>query len=254
MNSRYFIVPAVLACLSLSVCIGADAGVAELIKKGDALDAQLKTKAALETFLEAEKLAPNNAELLRRIAKEYDESMVDVSSKEEKKRLAELGLTYAKRAVAAEPENATAQLALAICYGRVAPYLDSKTKIGYSKLVKLHTDKALALDPNNDYAHHVLGAWNYELANLGGLLRTVAKLIYGEIPAASNEDAVAHFKKAIDLMPQRVAHHVELGRTYAAMGKTDLARVELTKGLSLPSREKDDPDSKARAKEALGKL
>jgi Flp pilus assembly protein TadD len=65
---------------------------------------------------------------------------------------------------------------------------------------------------------------------------------------------VKHFKKAVELAPQRVSHHVELGRAYAATGQKELARVELTKGLALPSREKDDPATKERGREALRKL
>ena len=147
-----------------------------------------------------------------------------------------------------------AQLGLAICYGRVAPFLDNKTKIAYSKLVKEHAEKAVKLDPSLDYGYHVLGAWNYELAGLNPILRAIAKLIYGEVPAASYEDAVKNFKKAIELAPQRVAHHIELGRTYAALGQTELARAELNKGLALPSREKDDPGTKERGRDALKKL
>jgi hypothetical protein len=51
-----------------------------------------------------------------------------------------------------------------------------------------------------------------------------------------------------------VSHRVELGRTYAALGRKDAARTELRKGLGLPNREKDDPESKRRASAALAAL
>jgi hypothetical protein len=38
------------------------------------------------------------------------------------------------------------------------------------------------------------------------------------------------------------------------MGQTALARAELNKGLALPNREKDDPGTKERGREALKKL
>ena len=220
-------------------------------RKGDALDADLKTKEALAVYLEAEKLQPNDANLLHRIAKQYGESMDDVTSKADKQALGEKSLDYAKRAVTADPNNAMAQLAAAVGYGRIAPYLDNKTKIAYSKLVKQYVDKSIALDPNNDLAYHVLGAWNYELANLNSILRVIAKLIYGEIPAASNEEAVKNFKKAIELNPKRLANQVELGRTYVAMGQKDLAKAALEKGLAMPNRVRDDDEEKRRAREAL---
>lgn len=244
----------VMFSLGMVPAWAADPGAAEWMRKGDALDAQLKTAEALAAYVQADQLDPDNGDILRRIAREHSLSMVDTVSKDEKRRRAEAGLDAAQRAVAADPGNALAQLALAICYGRLAPFTDNKTKIAYSKRVKEHTEKSIKLDPSNDYAYHVLGAWNYELAGLNALLRTVSRLIYGEIPAASYDLAVDHFLKAIDLAPSRVAHHVELGRTYAAMGKKELAKASIEKGLSLPNREKDDPETKARGREALKAL
>lgn len=228
---------------------------ASLVKRGDELDAQLKTKEALAVYLEAEKLQPNDGELLYRIAKQYGESQNDVPSKDEKRSIGMKALDYSKRAIAADPKSAMAQLAVAVSYGRVTPYLDNKTKIAYSKLVKQHADKARELDPRgNDLVYHVLGAWNYELANLNPVLRAIAQLIYGKIPTASNEAAVENFKKAIELNPRRLANFVELGRAYAALGQEDEARAALEKGLSLPNRERDDPETKNRARAALKKL
>jgi tetratricopeptide (TPR) repeat protein len=246
----------VLLVLSVLAVVSAraDDDFATLVKKGDAFDAALKTKEALAVYLEAEKLQPNDANLLHKIAKQYGETMDDVPSNAEKQAYGVKSLDYAKRSMAADPNNALAQLAVAVAYGRLATYLDNKTKIAYSKLVKEHVDKSLALDPNNDLTYHVLGAWNYELANLNPILRAIARLIYGDIPAASNEDAVKDFKKAIELNPKRLANQVELGRTYVAMGQKDLARAALEKGLAMPNRQRDDDVEKQRAREALKKL
>lgn len=242
------------AVLWVSSSFAANGPDSDLLAQGDALDKQLKTSEALAIYLEAEKVAPSDAEILRRIAKANAELMVDTDSKVKKKELGLKAVDYAKRAVAADPKNALAHLSLAICYGRVASLLDNQTKIDHSRLVKQEAEKSIALDPSNDYAYHVLGAWNYELAGLNMVLRAVAKVVYGGIPDASYEDAVKYFQKAIELAPQRVAHHIELGRTYAAMGKADLAKTSLERGLARPNREKDDPDSKARGRLALQKL
>lgn len=240
--------------LALASCALGRAETSEGVKAGDAYDAQLKTKEALAAYLEAEKTQPKDLYVLTRISREYALSMDDVTSVEEKKKLGEQALEYAKRAVELDPKYANAQLSMAICYGRLAPLMDNKTKIAYSKLVKEYADKALALNPGESYCYHVLGAWNYELANLNPVMRALAKLIYGDIPSASNDDAVKYFKKAIEIAPERVGHHVELGRTYLAEGKKDLAKEELTKGLNLPNHEKDDPEEKSRAREALKKI
>jgi tetratricopeptide (TPR) repeat protein len=225
-----------------------------LLRKGDAFDQHLDNRQSLDAYLAAEKLGPPNAELLRRIAKEYGELMADTDSVDQKRDLGEKAIDYAKQAIAADPRNAMAQLSMAVCYGRLAPLLDNKTKIAYSRLVKEYADKALALDPHNDLTYNVLGSWNYELAGLNPFLHGLANLIYGQVPEASYEDSVKYFQKAVALNPNRLANHIGLGRAYAAIGNTVEARKELQLGLSMPNQEKDDPFVKEQGRETLRKI
>ncbi len=252
-NTLFLAVLAVLLASAAPVALRAETAEA-LILKGDAFDKELKTSSALSCYLEALKQEPKNPWILGKLAKQYGSSMADTSSWNEKRKRGEIALGYSQRAVEIAPENALSNLSLAVCYGRVAPYLDSKTKIEYSKLVKRHVEKSIAIDPSNDLSYYVLGAWHFELANLNPFMVTVAKWIYGDIPKATNEEAVQNFKKAISINPKRIGSYVELGRAYAAMGKADEARGALRKALSLPNREKDDPEAKIRAKTALEKL
>jgi tetratricopeptide (TPR) repeat protein len=252
---RTIIHPAVLAFLTLLAATATYADNAgDLIKKGDALDQQLQTRQALAVYLAAEKLGPSNPDLLRRIAKEYAELMVDTDSVDEKRRLGETAIDYANRAVALAPENAMAHLAMAVCYGRMAPLMDNRTKIAYSRLVKEQADKALALDPNNDLTYNILGSWNYELAGLNPLLRALAGMIYGQLPDASYQDSVKDFEKAVQLNPNRLANHIGLGRAYAALGNTAEARKEIELGLAMPNQERDDPFVKEQGRETLRKI
>lgn len=39
--------------------------------------------------------------------------------------------------------------------------------------------KALALEPGNDLAHHLMGRWHYEMAGLNAVVRTLVRLLYG---------------------------------------------------------------------------
>jgi tetratricopeptide (TPR) repeat protein len=225
-----------------------------LLAQGDAYDARLDTAHALESYLQAEALGRSDADLLWRIARQYALSMNDTGAKNEQKRRGERALEYANRAVAANPRSAKAQLAAAVCYGRLIPFGDTKTKVTYSRLIKQHAETALQLDPTDSYAYHILGAWNFELAKLSPFMRSAAKLIYGELPSASNEAAVQYLREAVSRAPERVSHRVELGRAYAALGNANEARSELQAALGLPNREKDDPESKRRAVETLRQL
>jgi tetratricopeptide (TPR) repeat protein len=238
----------------LFACAVAHAGVAELLEQGDAFDAKLDNAHALETYLQAEKLGATDPDTLTHIARQYALLMNDAESDEEQRRLGERALDYSKRAVATNPQHAKSVLSVAICYGRLIRFQDTRTKVEYSRFVKEYADRALKLDPTDSYAWHVLGAWNYELAQMGPFARAFVKVVYGGMPPASNEEAERLFRKAVALAPDRVSHHAELGRTLAVLGKVSEARIELNKALSLPIREKDDPESKKRAKETLARL
>ncbi len=244
----------VVLCWFACTSLYAQDKVASLMQQGDAFDASMKTAEALKCFLEAEKLQPKNADLLHRIAKQYGESMNDVATEAGKRELAKKALDAAQRAVAADANNPLAQVALAISYGRLATYLDNETKIAYTKLIKQHADKALALDPKCELAYHVLGAWNYELADFGFVMRALAKIVYGALPEASYGAAETSFKKAIELNPQRVANFVELGRTYVKLKQTTEARKNLEQGIRLPSVYRDDEPTKTRARQELKDL
>jgi len=228
--------------------------VPELLREGDAFDEKLENARALELYLQADRLKPNDPETLWRIARQYALLMNDARSEEQQQELGEKALEYARRGVELNPRHAKSVLSVAICYGRLVRFVPPRMKVEYSRLVKEHAEKALELDPTDSYAYHVLGAWNYELAQMGPFTRTFVKVVYGGMPEASNEEAERLFRKAVELAPQRVSHRVELGRTYAALGRKEEARDELRRALSLPNREKDDAESKQRASKTLGQL
>jgi tetratricopeptide (TPR) repeat protein len=229
-------------------------GIEELVAAGDALDKKNKNAEALSFYLKADTQKPNDAEIVWRVSKQYSQLMVDAKSTAERKRLGQLALAAAQRAVAADSANAQAHLSLAIAYGRIALNESPRRKIEMSKLIRQEAEAAARLDPKNDYAWHVLGRWNYEIANFNPLLKALAQTIYGQLPNASNEKAVEYFGRAISLQPRRVAHHLELGRAYLALGDKEKARDEFNKGISLPSAERDDEENKVRARATLKQL
>jgi tetratricopeptide (TPR) repeat protein len=229
-------------------------GVGDLVTAGDALDEKNLNSEALPLYIKADALKPNDAEILRRISKQYAQLMLDAKSSSDRDELGRKALDAAKRAVGADPNNSQAHLALAIVYGRIALNEPARQKIEMSRLIKQEAETAARLDPKNDYAWHVLGRWNYEVANFNPVLKVLAQAIYGKLPDASNEKAVEYFKKAIALQPQRVVHHLELGRAYLALGEKQKARDEFNQGLSLPSAAKDDDVNKQQARATLKQL
>jgi Tfp pilus assembly protein PilF len=134
------------------------------------------------------------------------------------------------------------------------PFLPTKEQVSASPRIKESVDKALAINPRNDTAWHILGRWNRVLAEVSSAKRLVAGLIYGQLPKGSIEEAEQDMKKALTINPHRLMHYIELGRIYAQMGRRQEAREFINKGLAMPDAEKDDPETKQRGRETLAKL
>lgn len=225
-----------------------------LIARGDAHDAAHRHQDALDCYLPALAQRPNDAGLMVKIARQQAHRMNDLAKPADKLAAGRTALGFAERAVQAEPRRAEAHLAVAICLGKLTPLLGTREKIEASKRLKTAAETAVQLDPRSDYAWHLLGRWHQALAGMSGLVRGVVQIVYGGMPPASNEEAVRCLEKAMALGPDRLLHPIELGRTYAQMGRTDEARALLKKGLAMPAREKDDPETLARGRAALAAL
>jgi tetratricopeptide (TPR) repeat protein len=249
---RAFRLLGAVLCLSGGAAWAEDAD--DLIAKGDQFDKKFQAKEALEEYLPANKLEPDNVHLLVCIARQYRHLMSDTTSKKEKLRLGNVSLEFADRAATLAPKNPEAQLSPAISYGKMLPYMGSKDQVNASPRIKAAVDRTLQLDPTNDIAWHILGRWNRVLANVSVLKRVLAKALYGDLPVTTNEAAEKCLLKAIEINPNRLMHYIELGRLYAQMGRNEEARKLIQKGLAMPNKDHDDPEMKEIGQEALGKL
>lgn len=223
---------------------------ADWINKGDRFEAAGKTKEALEAYVKAETLQPDQANLLIKIAKQYGDLMPSLKGKA-RKEASQKSLEYSRKAVAIAPKLSDSHLALALSLGKNTEFLGNKEKLEASRQIKAAAEQALKLNPKSDYAHHMLGRWHQEIAGIGGATRLLAKVVYGGIPNGSYQEALDHFEKARKINSNRLIHQIEYGRTLAMMGKDDEAKREIQKGLDMPNREADDEESKIRGKQTL---
>jgi tetratricopeptide (TPR) repeat protein len=226
----------------------------DLIKKGDAMDVKLQAAGALEQYQQAEKLNPKDAQILVRIARQYRHLMADAPAHAEKLRLGAIALNYGQRAAALAPNDSDAQLSCAITYGKMVPFQGKKDQMAASLKIREAAERAVRLDPKNDLAWHVLGKWHRVIADVGSVKLALASMMYDKLPPGSNADAVNCLQKAIALNPGRLMHYIELGRTFAQMGKAAEARRFLEKGLAMPNTDKDDAEVKSHGRQALASL
>jgi tetratricopeptide (TPR) repeat protein len=143
-------------------------------------------------------------------------------------------VTYARKAIAVNSNDTWGHFCLSAAMGKKVLLLGKKEQIDASKVIKIEIDKAIELDVSNDLAYHALGRWHRRMAEIGGAKRALGSLFYGSIPKGSFAESEKLFLKAIELHPGYVNHHYELGLTYEALEKFDLAAAEFQKAIDLP--------------------
>jgi tetratricopeptide (TPR) repeat protein len=227
----------------------------QFIAMGDSAFAKFNNEAALKYYSEALAADSNNYEAAWKLSRAYVDVGEDLKGKKERNEYFQNSEKYARKAIALDSLGSKGHLYLSIALGRVALDAGKKEQVRLSKEVKAEVDKALKLDPNDDIAWHVLGRWNRKMATLGWIQRKFADIFLGGVPKdASLENAVKDFKKAIELNPGYIHHHLELGITYKDMGDKEKAKKQFEEVLSLPKSSADDDRYKEEAKEYLNKL
>mgnify|MGYP001040884218 CR=1 FL=1 len=240
----------VLFCMILSV-VAVSQTVEEHLTQGDVAYDANDNDTALDHYLAAFELDNTNCEAAWKASRSYADRGDAQDDKDARLENFELAEEYARTAITLCPNNDMAHLSLSIAIGRVALMSGKKEQVQLSQTVKDEAEKAIELNPDNDIAHHVYARWHRKVATLSGISKTFAKILYGGLPPASLDKAVEHFQKAIELKPDHVNHHLELGITYEEMGEWAKAKTQYEKVAALPTKASMDPKYKAEAAERL---
>ena len=210
------------------------AAAARWVRLGDDAERRLDPRAALACYQEALALQPADAAHLCRVAKQWSDltyepgalpaAIADVNAR---------AAACADRAIKLAPEWSGGHVASCVSRGRLALFSDNRTKVRLAAEARAAAVTALALDPGNDLAHHLMGRWHYEMAGINFVVRSLVKLLYGAaLPPGTYADALERFDSAVALAPARLIHRVERGRALLKLGRRDEAAAELEAGLA----------------------
>jgi tetratricopeptide (TPR) repeat protein len=224
-----------------------------LLREAAAAEERLDVAAALELYLAADALQPDDATVLQKISRQYSDLSIDAKDRVEKRELCAKALAYGERAVALQPDSPVHLVSLAICHGKMGEVSDQRSRVRHARQVKQLAEQALALDPETPYAHHALGRWHYEVASLSAASRLVLNMVYGGLPGASAAEGVRHLERAVELAPDLPGHRLELGFALLADGQREAARRAFAEALAMPQREKYEDELRPRAQAVLEK-
>ena len=216
----------------------------ELLKQGDQFVTEFQNQKALDTYLKAEKLDPNNWEVLWRISRAYvdlGEKMPEKTDaqKEEQEKVYNKALDYANKSVKNGSGQSITYVRRAIANGRIALFQGVFSAVGTVNDVKEDCDKAIQLGNGGNYvqglAHYVLGRTHLKVCEKSYLVRLPIGLGWGD-----TEDAVKLLETAVKLKPNFRMFLFELAKAYIEEDEYDKAKETLKKIEKAPKVDEDD--------------
>jgi tetratricopeptide (TPR) repeat protein len=219
----------------------------KLLNEAHTLEVSFKENAALEKYLEVQRIQPLNQTALYKCA----ELLGKIGARETKVSIKEKkfinALAFSKMLLKNYPNSDLAHESMSIVLGRLALTKSGKEKVDYVKEIKQHADQAVKLNPNNFKAWHVLGRWHYEVSDLNFIEITAIRLLFGGMPNASYKLAVKAFEKAAEINAKFCLNYLELAKSYHKLNQTKKAILILKQLINLPNTNEDDPEIKLKA-------
>jgi tetratricopeptide (TPR) repeat protein len=222
------------------------------IRKSDSLFAMLRYKDALAVLEAENRQRPSDPRVLWRLASQLINAG-DVADDDAKDAYYVKSVAYAEKAVALDPRCADAHAYLAAALGSHAMFVGGKEKVQLSNRIQAELDRALALDPKNQVAHTIYGTWHRSVTDVSWIERKLANIFLGGLPDGSFEESIRHFRAAITVAPSVLRHRYELGQTYIAMDRPDLAVLTYRDALKCPLTWSTDPLRKVEMRAYIAK-
>jgi tetratricopeptide (TPR) repeat protein len=209
---------------------------------------------AFDRLQQAEKMDPNNFDVLWRISRSYvdiGEHLPGKTDAEKEKQLEyyQKSLTYAEAAIKAKPNESYGYLRRAIANGRVALFKGVWSAIDFVQQVKTDCEKAISLNPKNDVAYYILARTHAKLCEKSKMIRWPLGLGW-----ANMNDAITNYEKAIALKGNFIMYRLDAARAYIEEDNEQKAKEYLIAIAAYPKLDEDDDTYRREAKELLEKI
>jgi len=230
----------------------------KLLEEGDQYTEEYNNQKALEAYLKADKLSPNNWQVLWRISRAYVDIGEHIPEKTDEQKDAQL-LIYQKafdnadKSVKLAPEKSITYVRRAIANGRIALFKGVFSVGGVVNAVKDDCELAIKLNNGEKYTialcHYILARTHAKVSEKWAPARAVLGLGW-----ADNEIAIAEFNKAINLFPSFRMFYLDLANSYIREDEFQKARDMLNKVIDSPKKDEDDDQRLTEAKNLLEEI
>lgn len=227
----------------------------DLIKQGDDFFEQYNEKAALDKYIQADKLSPKDWQIYWRLSRTYTNIAAHMpeSSKDAQLEMYQTALKYADDAVKLAPNESVTYIRRAVVNGRIALFKGVFSVGGIVNSVKKDCDMAIKLNNGGNYvqglSHYILARTNAKVSEKWAPARAVLGLGW-----ADNEVAIQEYKKAISLVPNFRMFYLDYARSLVREDMYKEAKDALNKVFSSPKQEIDDDIKTAEAKKLMSEI
>lgn len=220
--------------------------------KADSLYSAFEEKEALKLYEQILEERPDNYKALWRSSFLYARIGNRLEGEDRKEQYFRKARDLAERALEVGSTDAWSHFTMAVAMGRIALISGARDRVAASRAIKQHVERALAIDSTHAGAWHVLGLWNYNVANLNFIERTAANTLFGGIPGnASNRKAAEAVEKAIRYNDRYVLYYHDLAMIYDEMGEKEKAIQACETALEKETISPDDPQLKKECRKWL---
>jgi len=227
----------------------------QIITEGDSLTKIFNNQKALEKYLQADKLKPNDWNIYWRLSKAY----VDIADKmpndngvQEDAQLAKYKTAYdfADKAVKLAPNQSINYLRRAIANGKIALFKGVFSVAGVVNKVRDDCAIAIKLGNGGNYfqalAHYVLARTHAKVSEKWAPARAVLGLGWADI-----DTAIVEYNKAIKLRPNFRMFYLNLAKAYIREDEYLKARKALQSVIGSPKVDQSDDNNLAEAENLL---
>ncbi|TAD86036.1 MAG: hypothetical protein EAY75_09720 [Bacteroidetes bacterium] len=220
--------------------------VATLMEEGRRLEQKFKDDEALAKYKQAQLIDPANLLVQVKLAETYCALGSRQADAAAKATFYTQAKTHADAALRLGADDADANYMAAVVAGKLTE-IETKREnlVKQVRLIKDYADKALAARPNMGKAMHVLGKWHYEILALSAVKRAAIKVLYGGLPEANIDTAIAYFEKAKMAEPYYCLLYLDLAKAYNYRKLYEKAINNLQQLSKLPTRRQEDVVVKA---------
>ncbi|MGI9534986.1 MAG: hypothetical protein ACR2NW_08535 [Thermodesulfobacteriota bacterium] len=236
--------------LSLNTGITFSQTFEDFVRFGDEYHSKFENLKALEEYKKAYHLNPDNFLILKKLTLTSNDCGEDLrgTDMEKAKNYFRESVSYAELAKEKFPDEPDVYFLLAISYGNLSRYTGGKDKVKLARNVEENLQKTIKYKPDFAPAYIAMGIYYREVANLSWLLKKFAKAFLGGLTDGTLEESKIMLLKALELRPDFIITHYEIGKTYLDLKEPEKAEFHFQKVLDLEIVDHSDWSKKEKVK------